>query len=170
MQTYTNLIVTFLIGGIWHGAGWTFIFWGLLHGIAQVLFRIWKKTGILLPKLLAWLFTFLFVNFAWVLFRAASIHDSINIYKAMLCLNGLDFPSTLSQFFITQQWLPVLNADRSTLLFSITFSLIAFMSKNSQELCESVPPSYFWTISYSLLAVIGITGLTRISQFLYFQF
>ena len=51
-------MITFLIGGFWHGAGWTFIFWGFLHGAALIVHRIWKEFNIKLPKLVSWLLTF----------------------------------------------------------------------------------------------------------------
>lgn len=68
-----NLMITFLIGGIWHGAGWTFVIWGFLHGLATVIHRLWKMTNIKLPKAIAWLLTFGFVNVAWVFFRAKKV-------------------------------------------------------------------------------------------------
>ena len=45
-RTLANLTVTFLIGGLWHGAGWTFVFWGFLHGVAMVIHRLWQKSGL----------------------------------------------------------------------------------------------------------------------------
>ncbi|NOR57944.1 MAG: MBOAT family protein, partial [Sulfurimonas sp.] len=61
---YRNLLATFIIGGIWHGAGWTFVFWGFLHGMALVVNRIWQKLNFTMPKVLAWFITFNFVNIA----------------------------------------------------------------------------------------------------------
>ena len=91
-RTLLNLTLTFLIGGLWHGAGWTFIFWGFLHGIAMVVHRLWQKSGLILPKLLAWFLTFQFVNVAWIFFRADSFATAINILKGMCGLNGFNFP------------------------------------------------------------------------------
>lgn len=70
--TYRNIMVIFLLSGIWHGAGWGFLIWGALHGGAMVLQRL-AGGRIRLPKPLAWLLTFLFVNAAWVFFRAESV-------------------------------------------------------------------------------------------------
>jgi D-alanyl-lipoteichoic acid acyltransferase DltB (MBOAT superfamily) len=64
-RTLLNLAVTFLIGGLWHGAGLTFVFWGFLHGIAMVIHRLWQKLGFNLPNLLAWFLTFQFQRY-WV--------------------------------------------------------------------------------------------------------
>ncbi len=70
INTYTNLIITFLLGGLWHGAGWTFVFWGFLHGLGLVVYRIWRKLDVQLHFLLAWFITFNFINISWVFFRA----------------------------------------------------------------------------------------------------
>ena len=59
IRTYTNLITTFLLGGFWHGAGWTFIVWGALHGIALAIHRAWQSLGFKMNKILAWFITFI---------------------------------------------------------------------------------------------------------------
>ena len=69
-RIYINLFLTFLIGGIWHGAGWTFVAWGALHGFGLILHRIWNKLGGKMNKVLGVFLTFNFVNIAWVFFRA----------------------------------------------------------------------------------------------------
>jgi D-alanyl-lipoteichoic acid acyltransferase DltB (MBOAT superfamily) len=69
-RTYSNLLATFVIGGLWHGAGWTFVFWGFLHGMALVIHRVWSNLGFKMWTWLAWLITFNFVNIAWIFFRA----------------------------------------------------------------------------------------------------
>ena len=76
-RTYSNLMATFIIGGLWHGAGWTFVFWGFLHGFALVIHRAWSKLGFKLWTWLAWLITFNFINIAWVFFRAKEWGDAV---------------------------------------------------------------------------------------------
>ena len=94
-RTYSNLMATFIIGGIWHGAGWTFIFWGLLHGIALVIHRAWSKLDFKLWTWLAWLITFNFVNIAWVFFRAKEWADAISILESMFNITVFsDFDTT----------------------------------------------------------------------------
>ena len=83
--TCRNIMLIFLLSGLWHGAGWGFIVWGALHGGAQVVERL-LKGKVSLPKPLAWLLTFLFVNIAWVFFRA----DSVG--QALALLGGLFRP------------------------------------------------------------------------------
>ena len=87
-RTYVNLAATFVIGGIWHGAGWTFVFWGFLHGAALIVQRIWSELGFRLNKFLAWFITFNFVNIAWVFFRAKEWDDALKVLKGMFGLGG----------------------------------------------------------------------------------
>ena len=88
-RTYTNLMATFILGGIWHGAGWTFMFWGFLHGAALVIHRAWSKLGFKLWTWLAWLITFNFINIAWVFFRAKEWDDALKVLGGMFSLNDI---------------------------------------------------------------------------------
>ena len=80
-RTYLNILVVYLVSGIWHGAGWTFILWGLLHGLAQVLERLWGKRRDALPRWVRWAMTFLFINLAWVFFRAPDVSSALLLLK-----------------------------------------------------------------------------------------
>jgi alginate O-acetyltransferase complex protein AlgI len=82
--TLRNLFVTFLLGGLWHGAGWTFVVWGALHGVAYSIHRLWQETSLRLPTVLAVCVTFLFVNTAWVVFRAPNLAAAIDVLSAMV--------------------------------------------------------------------------------------
>lgn len=73
--------MVYLVSGIWHGAGWTFILWGLLHGLAQVLERLWGKRRDALPRWVRWAMTFLFINLAWVFFRAPDVSSALLLLK-----------------------------------------------------------------------------------------
>lgn len=73
-----NLLITFLISGLWHGANWTFVLWGGVHGVAQIIENFvhrWHKEGILKSRTIKWMFTFLFCNITWILFRAESLDE-----------------------------------------------------------------------------------------------
>ena len=86
--TYRNLVIVFLLCGLWHGAGWTFVLWGLWHGIFLVLER--AGLGRILavaPAPLAWLYAMVVVVFGWVLFRAPDLPHAVAIWRGMLALN-----------------------------------------------------------------------------------
>ena len=80
------LFATMALGGLWHGAGWTFVAWGALHGIALGLHLVWRKAGLSMPDALGWLLTFAFVALAWVLFRAPSFSAATAVYAGLLGL------------------------------------------------------------------------------------
>jgi len=71
-RIHLNIMATFVLGGLWHGASWMFVIWGALHGAALVVHRIWRRLGLRMPTPLAWLLTFCFVNITWIFFRAMS--------------------------------------------------------------------------------------------------
>ena len=98
IATYINIMITFLIGGFWHGTGWTFILWGGIHGVALCIYRIWHKFNIGVSRLLAIFITFNIVNITWVFFRAKSLHDAINVLKSMIGLNPLTGLSVFKGF------------------------------------------------------------------------
>lgn len=84
-----NLLLTMLLGGLWHGAGWTFVVWGGLHGLFLVVNHQWKKRGRTLPTPAAWLLTYLCVVCAWVFFRADSLEQAFNILAVMAGSKGV---------------------------------------------------------------------------------
>lgn len=95
-RTYANLLITFLLGGLWHGATWMFVIWGALHGIALAVHRVWRGFGRPLPRPVAWLLTFLFVNVAWVFFRAKTLEDAQRVLAGMVDFGSLSgTPATI---------------------------------------------------------------------------
>lgn len=89
--TCRNIMIIFLLSGLWHGAGWGFLIWGALHGAAMVVQRLWggKRN---LPKPAAWALTFLFVNIAWVFFRADSVSQALALLGGLF-QSGWGLPS-----------------------------------------------------------------------------
>lgn len=84
IRSYFNLMVTFLISGLWHGAGWTYVAWGGIHGTAQVFEKIFvssnmRKNSKKLPQAISVFFVFIFCNFAWIFFRAENLTDACYI-------------------------------------------------------------------------------------------
>lgn len=168
IKTLRNLFLTFLIGGIWHGAGWTFVVWGALHGAAMVIHRIWQKNGKRLPKHLAWFITFLFVNMAWVYFRAEEIKTAHIILLAMVQFDVSNLIDTIN-FLFSAKFLKI------PLWLSLIFVFILqdMFFKNSQQWAERCRPNIRYTTCSGLLFGIGTLLLmqdNRFSEFIYFQF
>lgn len=92
VRTYLNLMITMLLGGLWHGASWNFVLWGGAHGLGLSAHRLWRDAGErwgVFPTWLGWLLTLLFVLFSWVIFRVQELPVVAIIYGKMLFLNPL---------------------------------------------------------------------------------
>ena len=181
IRQYTNLLVTMLLGGLWHGAGWTYIIWGGMHGLFLVINHSWKKLGIALPKFLAWLITFNAVIFSWVLFRASSLSDAVSMLQTMIGMKGIillkDFASPLSWLtnfgieFKSWQELTYLPPDyKTSLIILLLTGIIAIFLPNTQQIMQKFKPTWWTTIVVSAIAIINLLLLNRVSEFLYFQF
>lgn len=175
-RLYSNLMITFLIGGLWHGAAWTFVFWGFLHGLALTLHRLWQKTGIKMNKVLAWLLCFNFVNFAWVFFRARSWGDAIKVLQGMLGFNGLVLPErlaahlgSLASWGVSFQKLAVADLPRALAVLAICL-FITLLMRNSMEIESRFRPNLLSVVVIGAMAITAILSLTRVSEFLYFNF
>ena len=177
-RTYSNLMATFIIGGFWHGAGWTFIFWGFLHGLALVIHRLWQTLGFKMWTWLAWLITFNFVNIAWVFFRAKEWDDAIKVLGGMVGTSGVIISD---KFFYLLPFLANygIDFDRVTkhigdgsksLIWILLGIFFILYFKNSQEKFNEFGinnKTLFLTIIYFLSSILS---LNQVSEFLYFNF
>lgn len=179
IRTVVNIFITFLLCGIWHGAGWTFVVWGALHGLGIVVYRIWRNMGVALPRAVAWVITFLYVNWAWVFFRARDFSDAIKVFKGMFGLEGIVFPRALENTFYVLRdwgvsfgpWLKMIRGNDFSFLYVVMGIVICIACKNSMEIKERISLNpYYWAIALSLMAGISLIWLDRESSFLYFQF
>ena len=84
-----NLTATMLLGGLWHGAAWTFVAWGGLHGAGLAANHLWTRAGMRMPAWIGWLVTMLFVIVGWVLFRAPDFATAWHILGSMAGLHGI---------------------------------------------------------------------------------
>lgn len=176
VRTYVNIFLVFFISGFWHGAGWTFIIWGCLHGLASIMYRLWSRFNISLPKWLAWFITFQFVNFAWVFFRATSIDQALTVLKAMAGLNGFKLPAAFASIVPSLQSItsPHLIWGLYDISLYIAAILIAFVivlsQRNSIEMMESFRPTWKHAAFSAAITVITILSLNKVSDFIYFNF
>lgn len=160
ISTYTNLFLTFLIGGLWHGASWMFVAWGALHGIAIVCHRAWSRTGLLMPRPAAWMLTFAFVNVAWVFFRAKDLTSATRIFSGMTRFEdiGIGVPA---EWRWTWLMFP--------LAFAITLAMkptVAFFTEHRRSVAFASMTGFMFGLA--LLTMLAAT--TRTSEFLYFNF
>ncbi|WDI34988.1 MBOAT family protein [Entomospira entomophila] len=178
IRTYLNLLITFTLGGLWHGAGWTFLLWGLLHGGALVIHRIWRQLGFHMHKIIGWMMTFSFVNFAWIFFRAETFTDAKKIIKGMIGLNGFGglkptiIDAITSIFIESIEPLGFITIPLS-LLYIISGMAIALFTKNIQERLDHFIPSLknlvLALFSFFWVYLVFIGGNVT-PEFLYFNF
>jgi alginate O-acetyltransferase complex protein AlgI len=167
IRTYINLMLTMLLGGLWHGASWTFVVWGGLHGLYLILERLANK---IIPKVEIWdkligkiflaIITFILVNFAWVFFRATTFEHAFSILQSMLLLNG----SAQTMIFD--------NSKVAMISILTLFMLIVhwFMrNRTIEQVYEYLP---WWgrsvAIATMLILIVILSGDDR--AFIYFQF
>lgn len=152
-----NLLVTMLLGGLWHGAGWNFIVWGGLHGSYLVINHTWRRTQLKLPMFISWLITFICVVLAWVFFRASSIDAAINLIKSMLKFH-LDY-----QYFH-------LNFINKTACITIVGMCLILALPNVHYLLNKYNYNFKWAFLIAIIFIISILNLGKETEFLYFQF
>lgn len=215
-RRYLNLMITMLLGGLWHGANWTFVIWGGLHGAYLMINHGWLAIAATSPTITRWrasrlgiafgfVTTFLSVIVAWVFFRAPTFATALHMLAGMAGVNGAVLPNSLAS--LLQPFGGVLTAFGITFgegagtefvyrwLWIVVLLAIAFLAPNTQQVMAAfnpvldpdhegrrdaappIPPRYplwtpsrRWAVATGLIAFAGIASITRVSEFLYWQF
>jgi alginate O-acetyltransferase complex protein AlgI len=150
-----NILVVFVLSGFWHGANWTFIIWGLLHGLALLTSTYAVKMNYSMNTLLSGILTFSFVCFAWIFFRAESVSDAIGYIQHLFSFT----PSTPSD---SLWW------SRS-MIFSFC-ALFGLLLMERYALHRILSHSHFTLRLLSYITIIYFLGVFNQAQFIYFQF
>ncbi|MBI4694036.1 MAG: MBOAT family protein [Gammaproteobacteria bacterium] len=154
--TNARLMGTMLLCGLWHGAGWTFVAWGGLHGLALCVHRLWTARGLKLPAPLAWALTMLFVVVGWVLFRAESFGVAAHLLRGMAGCGG-----------------PAAAVESDTLMAISLAAVLAVIPLTNIRLAERQGLDRPWTAALVGLALVLVAlrvGEGRSLDFIYFQF
>jgi len=186
LKQYRNLLLTMLLGGLWHGAGWTFIIWGGVHGAMLCINHFWKawamghisekalNTPVL--RIISIGFTFVCINLAWVLFRADSMHAAGVMYSSMAGIFASDFAGGWSVLFannyVRDAW-PVIYLAVSGLLvwcFPTTRQLVNGTRADGTRPWLVWQPDKRWAAGLAALTFGALLLLSRKTVFLYFQF
>ena len=161
IKTYRNLFLTFLIGGIWHGAGWTFALWGALNGLGLIIQRIYSKFKFKDIAFINWGITFIFTVSCYVVFRAVNITNAFSMLKAMTHLTNKN---------ITPFSMNIIQNDGLSIILVVLGFILIWLPYNSNQLLDRFKTSR-WTLYFtSICFLISILSLNKISEFLYFQF
>ncbi|MGD0237976.1 MAG: MBOAT family protein [Syntrophorhabdales bacterium] len=178
-QILLNIMITFFIVGLWHGAGWTFVLWGCMHGAALVIHRLWKRSGFSMPSWIAWFLTFNFINIGWVFFRAKTFGDALKVLKGMAGIDAAALPKGIGiQLRHIGGFVPALddlfgkigNNGKVIVCMFIIFLPLSFLFKNSNEMAERFRPNIIQLVLFVLVAWLSVLFLGTYSEFLYFRF
>ncbi len=168
VRAAVNTLITFLLCGLWHGAGWTFIVWGGLHGLALAVWRLFKKAGGHLPAAAGWTLTMLFVNAAWVFFRAPDVETAVRILRAMVDIHTLVLPAEWAVLPAMLSPAVVFGLPVVGLLFLTGCLTLGF--PNSGRMAENFVPHAEGAVFIAVIAAVSILQLYGVNEFIYFNF
>ena len=180
-RRYVNLLAVMVIGGLWHGANWTFVAWGALHGIFLAINHLWRETRIIRPATalgrgLSWAATLLCVVVAWVFFRADDFAGALRIIEGLVGLNGIGRIGGAQLV----SW--------NSLLVTTGLFALAMIAPNSQQIVRdfkpglepvtapkrfaafALRPTAWWAVATAVLMIVAILNLWSPSEFLYYRF
>jgi alginate O-acetyltransferase complex protein AlgI len=173
-----NLFITMLLGGLWHGAGWTFILWGACHGLFLIINHMWRDFNISLSNWISKGLTLGAVISAWVIFRSPTIEQAINILSGMIGLHGVILPKSYASYFpfLSQIGIQFTNLAESkfrladlALIFILGLGVLTLPNTNHWIHRFKKRP-LAWGVACSLLFFISFLNLDEMSEFLYYQF
>lgn len=170
--TYANIFITMFLSGLWHGAAWTFIFWGLLHGMYLVFWDFFQvvskkfstrynyKVILLLKKIFLVLIVFILTLFAYILFRSESLNDALHIIKTILTWQQTSFSIEINRSVIVKSY---------TAIFVV---LVVDMCCENKKIYNYFRKSFFLRVSGILISLwsIALFGNFSGGEFIYFQF
>ena len=162
MRTYINLFLTMLLGGLWHGANWTFLLWGAWHGGILALERYWMARfgKPLLPAWLGVIKTMLLVMIGWVLFRAADLGGALRMFKGMVGANGIGLSPGIAWQVTPDRMLVLVLAI--ALVYALPWLKLRMRSGVGSAARYLLIPAFLWAV-----ATLSSQSFT---PFLYFQF
>lgn len=170
-RTCINLFAVFLVSGIWHGAAWTFVWWGIIYGLLVVFERIFKTELDKIPGLIRIAATFMWVNILWVLFRAPDFTKAAYVLKAMFLPEEISFERIAG---LMNDGIVSFPDSISTILLvtliSISYLILFLWKKNAVDYYEEFVPSVKNSAVTACLFCIGIICLSRTTIFIYFNF
>lgn len=175
-RRYVNLMITMVLGGLWHGAAWTFVIWGALHGVYLCINNGWLALGKKFPKLklnkvVAWALTFLSVSVAWVFFRAPSLERAMQIFEGMIGTHGIGPSAEKYLKLDTTNIMWSVQIDSRLLVLGLLFLLVLLLKPAWQYAnyrIQKIHPGF--AVMMAICFIISVMYMTRISEFLYFQF
>jgi len=170
-RTCINLLLTFLVSGFWHGASWTFILWGVLHGVFRVAEKLLGSRRERIPRAVRVFVTFMVVNALWVLFRAEDIGQTAQIYRGMVAFSDINLAQLNDVMGETANINFPVAFDIAYIGTMITALLcVVFGCKNSAARLERYTATGKTALTAAALFAVALLCLSRESVFIYFNF
>lgn len=175
IRTSVNIMIVYLVSGIWHGAAWTFILWGGIHGMLCVLERYFSKQSVIYRGL-KWMYTFSMVSILWLLFRADSVKQWITILKKLVVFDlSLSIHLNDTFFMVADYTASIIGGITSSEIWIITMIpflivllLVCVKGKNLSEI--QISYNIGTAVMISLIILLCIFSLSRNSYYIYFNF
>lgn len=181
-RKYCNIMIVFFVSGLWHGANWTFVLWGVLHGLLNCLNRMFEKQWNSLSAVTRWAATFMAVNVLLIVFRSDSVSDALVFIRRLVSLQSLEvragfyseLDAMLPVLVFFEQRLPLLRDlfgmisgfNLWLFLFGSFFAVLNF--RNSSELVFR--PTVARALAASFFLFLSVVSFAGVSTFLYFDF
>lgn len=174
-----NILIVFLVSGLWHGAGWTFLIWGGLHGLGQIIERVWGPERDKLPRVLRWGLTFAFVNIAWVFFRAPGVSQALTLLRTAVTadfrppadwlMEGVFAKEAAALGMLFPDLIPWVSPALTFALFALA-ALAALWPRNTARRMETFPPTPWRAAALALLTAWSVLSFTGVTTFIYSNF
>jgi len=181
-RTYANIMIVFSLSGLWHGADWTFIIWGIMHGTLQVLCRIGKNAIAKIPGWLQWTMTFALINIAWVFFRADYTRQPLLLFGRLLAGGGgwcqdvllteacdATLAVVLLEKLITPGTAEIMRQFWTAAVF-LFWTWVCVKMPSTHEIVEKKNRSGRYFMVLGLVFVWAFLCLSQVSKFIYFNF
>ncbi len=159
LRRHLNLFITMVLGGLWHGANWTFVIWGTLHGVFLAVNHLWNKSNRALPRGVGWALTFFLVTVAWVFFRAIDFSHAAMMLRAMAGLSGFAWRATRKS----------IGGDEIRRI-ALGLAIVLFCPNRQQLMAIEWKSDFGYALAFGIVAVIGIMSMANPPPFIYFQF
>ena len=181
-RTYLNIMIVYLVSGLWHGAGWTYVCWGALHGLFCVITRLGKRVFDCIPRAVNWFITFAFINLGFIIFRASSLEEAFAVIARIFEFTpGSVLPNLYAGFQLSELMLPlsalpvvgqyfVSYPPLMMILFLSVAMLLVLVPANAYEKMLRFTPRAI-NLAFTLILIVWcIFSFGSVSEFLYFNF
>lgn len=180
-RTYANIMIVFSISGLWHGADWSFIIWGVMHGVMQVLCRMGKDTIAKIPKWIQWSLTFILINIAWVFFRADYTRQPILLFSRLFtggggwCQDALlteACDTTMAVVLLEKIFVSGAAVIRQLWVAAVFvfWTWVCAKMPSTHEIVERKNRSSRYFVALGIIFVWAFLCLSQVSKFIYFNF